>query len=185
MPPIEPKMIFDVGANIGAASVLMANTYPSAVINAFEPEPENFKLLLQNTEAYLNVRCFQFGLGAVSGKRMLYSSDDPRNFGGFSIYGTGVDLKKFVEVEIRSTMGFMMENRIFSIDIMKIDAEGAEFEILYDIRDLLPDYIVGEAHGEQDFKLFSMLSDRGMDVALRKSLGQRVYPFMAKKNVVR
>lgn len=43
-------LIVDGGANIGLSSVLFAEQVPDALIVAIEPEPENFVLLVKNTE---------------------------------------------------------------------------------------------------------------------------------------
>jgi FkbM family methyltransferase len=43
-------LIVDGGANIGLTSVLFAAQVPDALIVAIEPEPENFTLLVANTE---------------------------------------------------------------------------------------------------------------------------------------
>lgn len=43
-------LIVDGGANIGLSSVLFAVQVPDALIVAIEPEPENFALLVKNTE---------------------------------------------------------------------------------------------------------------------------------------
>ena len=48
--PIEcsPGAILDIGANVGVVSMIFARKYPKANIFAFEPLPENFRLLRYN-----------------------------------------------------------------------------------------------------------------------------------------
>lgn len=41
----QPRIIFDIGANIGAASVYLSRKYPDVEVYAFEPVPDNFELL--------------------------------------------------------------------------------------------------------------------------------------------
>jgi len=56
------KTILDIGANIGAASVWLATTYPGATVYALEPGSRQFGLLQQNVASLNNVRFFPFGL---------------------------------------------------------------------------------------------------------------------------
>jgi len=48
---VDPKVIFDVGAHIGAVSVYYALAYPRAKIYAFEPFGENYNLLKLNASS--------------------------------------------------------------------------------------------------------------------------------------
>jgi FkbM family methyltransferase len=179
---IDPKVIFDAGANIGVTSVLLSNTYPTARIYAFEPEPENFKVLLLNLRKYPNVRMFPIGLGASTRMVDLYASDNPHNKGGFSIQNKGIDPSKTTRVSIVDIIEVLKTHGTGKIDLMKIDTEGSEYEILRALysSDMLPDYIMGEAHGTNDFKMFDFLEETHT-VSIKKELYQRCYPFYAKK----
>src|SRR5450432_1662899 len=56
----EINTILDIGANIGAASVWLATTYPGATVYALEPGSRQFSLLQQNLAPLTNVRLFPF-----------------------------------------------------------------------------------------------------------------------------
>ena len=58
---ISPKVICDVGANIGATSVFFALNYPNSSIFSFEPTSINFNLLKKNIKGFLNINAYQFG----------------------------------------------------------------------------------------------------------------------------
>ena len=45
----NPKVIFDIGANVGIFSLHAATLFPGCIIYAFEPSVENFALLKSNT----------------------------------------------------------------------------------------------------------------------------------------
>jgi hypothetical protein len=47
-----PRVIVDVGANIGLSSIYFAIHYPNARILALEPEESNFRLLRKNVQYY-------------------------------------------------------------------------------------------------------------------------------------
>ena len=42
---LNPKIIFDIGGNIGITTVYLASIFPDAKIYTFEPLPENFEIL--------------------------------------------------------------------------------------------------------------------------------------------
>ena len=56
------KTVLDIGANVGAASVYLATSYPDAKIYAFEPGSDALSLLKKNVEPLRNVTVFPFGL---------------------------------------------------------------------------------------------------------------------------
>lgn len=182
----QPKVIFDVGANIGATSILLANSYPNATIYAFEPEPENFSLLTENIKAYPNVKIFNCALGDRTGIRNLLASEDDLNFGGYSFYDEGSDPEKKITVEVQSIRNFCKHHEIEKIDLMKIDTEGSEHEILGALYysshgpNLMPEYIMGEVHGVDDWRLFTILSETH-DLRINKDFKQRCYPFYAAR----
>ena len=51
----HPKLILDVGANVGATSMFFAINYPNARIFSFEPTEMNFRWLQKNTESFKNI----------------------------------------------------------------------------------------------------------------------------------
>lgn len=176
----EPKVILDIGANIGVVTVLMAIIYPKAKIFCFEPIVENYDILQLNIEKYKNVKACNFALGEP-GEREIFDSDDPANLGGFSLFNQGVDLKKSKKILVQDPNHALDFFKI-QPDMIKIDCEGAEYEILSRIdRDKLEGvrWIFGELHGQNDFKLLDFLSDR-FEISVLKQMEQRVFPFYAR-----
>ncbi len=141
----------DIGANIGMFSVFYARRFPDAVIDAFEPEPNNFKLLLQNTAPYKNISCHNTAIGSEAGAVTLFL--DKKNLGRHSVHKGWVRESGAVTVP--------METLNKKYDLLKIDTEGAE----YDILKTLPECqrIVMEIHeieGESQEKLIQHLSEK-------------------------
>lgn len=181
-PGANPKLIFDVGANIGLTSIMMANEYPEATIHAFEPQEENFVLLNMNTRDYPNIKVHNFGLGAKSQIQNLFASDDPSNHGGFSLHALGCDTKKAQAVAIEAIDSFL-ESVDGDIDMIKIDAEGAEHEVLTSIpieRLKNTMFILGELHGTKDFETLGYLRHHGFDLSFMKQMQSRVFNFYAQ-----
>lgn len=183
---VRPRVIWDVGANIGAATLLLARTYPQAAIYAFEPFPENSRLLIRNTAGLPNVHVLGHGLGGADGERELIFSPDSANFGGFSFFqrGAAKDAPR-VRVPVRSPASALAELGLDALDLIKIDTEGAEGEILRALpRDVLArvQWIAGELHGENDFELLEYLS-AWFDLGVRKNIGSSLTSFEGRNRV--
>lgn len=171
----EPELIYDIGANIGVVSVILANIYPNAKIHAFEPEPGNFEMLRKNCEQYPNIVLHNVGLGARSGTKKLWPSDNPINFGGFS---------NFIESGVPTECKILSVSRAveqYGIpDIMKIDVEGAECEILRNFPNLnLVTWIAGEMHGEDAEYLMLHTLSTHFRLALQRGFFDKCWHFHA------
>jgi FkbM family methyltransferase len=133
---VKNKVIVDIGANIGAFSLLCSKWEAKRII-AFEPEPHNFQILQMNI--VLNSAKIEAHNQAVSKKG--WSMID--NASGHSQIGRAVGIK----VEVIS----LNDIKINKIDLLKCDAEGGEYEIFEDATDktlnkidrIIVNYIVG------------------------------------------
>lgn len=111
--------ILDIGANCGAFALWAAHRFPLSDISSYEPHPENFKFLRNNTKGY-PVHTHPWGLGSA-GMRPLY--DGKNNGGEASLYGQDRGtLGQHVEIKDPTTLP--------DADIIKLDTEGCEVEIL-------------------------------------------------------
>lgn len=113
--------ILDVGAHIGGFTRWTLSAGAAKIV-AVEPEPENFSLLCANTEGY-PVRCVRAAVTAA-GATALLSRHDGRNTGGHQtgrIYGR-TDVVQVPAIRL----GDLLTPRT---TVVKIDIEGAEFEL--------------------------------------------------------
>jgi len=120
---INATTIFDLGANVGYASIYFANKYPNAKIFALEPEINNYVIAQKNTANYPNITLIK---GAVWNKlEDLNLVDNGFGEGGYMVEkGLGNNVVRGYTIdEIMKLMN------ITTIDILKIDIEGAEKEI--------------------------------------------------------
>src|SRR5438045_9576180 len=65
-PALEPKVILDIGSNIGTSILFFHKRFPSARIYAFDPQPETFRVLQANVSSVPQVEIFNCALGATN-----------------------------------------------------------------------------------------------------------------------
>lgn len=161
-----PKVILDIGANVGVASLMFAKRFPAARIFAFEPLPENLELLRYNTRKFPQVRAIPYALGAITELRKFFYSDDPGNFGGGGfVFQRNVPT---LELPMLAVLEAFERYEIPPVDLIKIDVEGAEGEILGSFPNRLIESvrtIVGELH-QAEPQLLGKLRGAGFDLAL-------------------
>jgi FkbM family methyltransferase len=121
----EPDVIFDLGANIGLASVYFTNKYPKTRIIAVEPERSNFDLLLKNTKNYDNISCYNNGIWYK--KAFLEIEDNKADNWEYKVRET--DNPNASSIKAITIDDLMNKLKINKIDILKIDIEGSEKEL--------------------------------------------------------
>jgi len=121
----SPRTIVDVGANCGMTSVFYANRYPDATVVAVEPETSNYSALVRNTRAYANVVPVHAALWNEDGQVEVFSSlPRTQEWGKW-----GFRVRKGNGCRALTLPTLMREVGIETVDILKIDVEGAEREI--------------------------------------------------------
>ena len=158
----EPGVILDIGGHIGTAAIYHTLKYPRAKVFTVEPVPENFQLLQRNIGPYPNSKAFNFGLGARNGAFSVYEDADPSNMGGYSVMADANGRPPLkLQVQTKEVGEFLQENSLEKLDLIKIDTEGAEFDILTAFpTEVLQrvSWIIGELHDHKDFDLLAYLS---------------------------
>lgn len=130
-----PNYIFDIGSNIGNFSISFADIYKNSNIFSFEPVKVTYDILEKNTNEYSNIYTFNFGLSDVDIKNVpigmpIIPTNRTHNYGRATTYGFDGEPIDFIE--LKSTSKFCIDNNAIP-DIIKIDAEGAEFSIINDM----------------------------------------------------
>jgi FkbM family methyltransferase len=177
----EVRTVLDIGANAGISAVYFAASFPRAEVHAFEPDPGNCELLRLNAQACGRIHVHAFALGASDGELTLYDSDEAVNFGGFSAHTAGANPARSKKVPMRHAGRCLAELGLRSIDLLKIDTEGAEWDILTAVDPALlgqTRVIMGELHGMRDFALLDYLQPM-FDIGLKKQIRNRLFNFYA------
>ncbi len=138
-----PKVVLDLGANFGAASIYFAQAWPEARIISVEPSPPMFRRLVETTAPYKNITCLNYAVGAKNGTADFVVSADHI---ASSLYRPDPN-GKTVKVETRTLSSLMSEAKVGHVDVLKFDVEGAEEDVFRDPSVLFQiDALVGEVH---------------------------------------
>ena len=147
---------------------------------------ENYEILKKNTENYKNIKVFNFGLGKKDETLDIYLSDDSENFGGGSFFPeVGGTSNRKVKCEIKNIQDTLVELDMKEVDLIKIDTEGAEFDILTSLNKKYlksVKWITGELHGYKDFELLDYLQGFGFNIGIKKQINNRLFMFHAINN---
>ncbi|MGE5350027.1 MAG: FkbM family methyltransferase [Actinomycetota bacterium] len=120
----EPRYIVDAGAFIGASSVWFSQRYPEAVIIAFEPEESNFEMLKKNTTEYKNIIPVHAALFPEDTALKIKDPDAEKY--AFRVERVTAGISGINGITVDSVMNYF---GLPQIDILKMDIEGAEYDI--------------------------------------------------------
>jgi FkbM family methyltransferase len=166
----DVRTIVDAGANVGAAAVFLLNAYPHARLIALEPDAGNFEMLERNLSAY--------GPRAVSLRKALWCRQEPlavrrghfRDGGEWTFQVAPTQPAEESDVEGLTLAQLLGEYGIASIDILKMDIEGAE-RLVFGSPDGFPldrvKTIAVELHDEECRQVF-LNSVRGVSASLTR-----------------
>ena len=129
-----PRVIVDAGAHAGFTAIYFANRFPEARIFAIEPEAKNFELLSKNIAPYPNIVAMHAALW--DREEELRVVDRGTGTWGFMTVGDATPVRNSAavcgRVHATTVSAIMREYGLESIDILKIDIEGAEKEVFAD-----------------------------------------------------
>ena len=131
------RLFLKLGAHKGKDTVEMAMLWPAGLIHAFEPVPDLFRLLENNTRNLKNVHCYQFALGDTKGSETLFVSSGASD-GSSSLLPPKELLKNFPTVYFDKELPvntitldeWAEENSVTKIDFMWLDLQGMELMVL-------------------------------------------------------
>lgn len=129
----------DVGANKGDYALMFARLVgPAGRVLAFEPDEANLGWVRRSVQAngYRNVQAFPYALADADGEA-LFNPGRASGWGSLVATRSGVDAEHAVSVRTRRLDSVAAELGIPSIDVLKVDVEGAELGVLRGARGLL------------------------------------------------
>ncbi|AYJ86396.1 FkbM family methyltransferase [Sphingomonas paeninsulae] len=122
--------IIDAGANIGLSVIYFKQLFPGATIVAYEPDPEMFRLLAQNISSYSGISLRQAAAWVEDTELTFYTEGSLAGSSEVDFLNTGASTT-VAAVRLKD------ELRKKHVDFLKIDIEGAENSVLFDIEDEL------------------------------------------------
>jgi FkbM family methyltransferase len=132
----DPRVIVDIGANIGAFSLFAAGRWPRARVLAYEPAPENLLWLERNVRAnrHDRIEIHPAAVCGATGEVTLWLREGTE---AHSLWGDGAHAR----VPATTLDAIVAEITPDTIDLLKLDCEGAEYDILIGREDLLARHV--------------------------------------------
>ena len=128
-------IVIDVGAHIGLFALFASQYCKNGQIYCFEPVGENYKLLLDNIKLnqLTNIIPLNCAVSNKLSKVKIFLHDDEASHSmydsRFGVFKEGSS-SNFVEVSSVTLNDFFRETKIKKCNFLKLDCEGAEYDII-------------------------------------------------------
>jgi FkbM family methyltransferase len=142
--PKEADIVVDIGAHIGKYTIIASKMVGSeGKVIAIEAHPVNYDTLRQNIviNKLSNVIALNY---AVHSKETIVKLYEHGQEEGFTIYNTIMSERtmtprnqKYIEVKANTLDSLLLQNGINQVNWIKIDVEGAEYEVLMGATNIL------------------------------------------------
>ena len=130
----SPKVMFDVGANVGQTVELWTREFDAPTIHSFEPVKRLFDEL--NSKHQNNAVCVHAGVGDENTRMTIhYGKHDVSHSFNKDEYGLGSEESNVVTLDT-----YCGQKNISKIDVLKIDVEGFEHQVLKGAEKLLSNH---------------------------------------------
>ena len=122
----DSDIVIDIGAHIGLFALFASQFCKQGKIFCFEPIKENYELLVENINSnkIKNIIPFNFAVSKESDSVKIFLNDD---YSGHSMF---LETNNFVIVKSKSLLDIFSENNIQECNFLKLDCEGAEYDII-------------------------------------------------------
>ena len=186
----QQPVIIDCGANIGISALYFKSLYPHSIVHCFEPYSKAVEYLKRNIEenGLQDVHVHREAVAASDGEIKLNIPADANMLNPSVLVSANSPASEMVKsIKLSSFINSVDEE----IDLIKLDVEGAEYEIVEDlnnsgilatgkVRMLIIEYHDSVFKDAMRFEGFiGMLSDNHYEV-----LHQRLYPSKSHSDVL-
>lgn len=176
----ERAYIIDCGAHIGISVIFLKHICSTAEIVCFEPDEKNFELLLRNIKSH--------GLSDVKAEnKAIWINDAPINFNMEGNMSSRIDTGNEGGKKVDACRLYDLLDR--NVDFLKIDIEGAEYQVMKDIEPRLTNVqkLFLEYHGsfqqnQELVEIISMLVKNNFHFYIKEAAPVYDQPFTNQKN---
>jgi FkbM family methyltransferase len=167
VPDLNPKIIFDVGANVGEFTLNSLKYFPNSKYFCFEPSEKTFNKIKNNIDLK-NVLINKIALSNLDADLPFTKNHNlcnslvvNKNSDAYNNQNDKLDIRmralsgENIETEIvksKTLHNFCKENNVEEIDLLKIDTEGFDFEVLQGAEKMLVQNKIGIVYSELTFE---------------------------------
>lgn len=167
---LKEPIIIDVGANIGQYLFAIKALVPDAKVYSIEADPLIYKILKENASQLTNVKVYKKILSDKIGCINFYIC---KKFSTWSTLIKPENITFYRKTKVNVVDGDRLFSRLKSIDLLKIDVEGAEWQVLNGFKKTLrkTNYILIELSISRDktdqgsSKIIKYLLNHGFHIA--------------------
>ncbi|HEY2652954.1 MAG TPA: FkbM family methyltransferase [Solirubrobacteraceae bacterium] len=168
LPCENAEVIVDLGAHIGLAALRLLAANPSAHVIAVEPDPFLIDQLRANVSG-LPVTVVHAAISDRSGERILYRSD---------LFSWANSLERIMPVQVPVSVKAVTLDELLDacscshVDLLKVDIEGAEWDLFSRGLPSRVRSVVGEIHGRAGRtpqELVDVLTAHGVPVEIGRA----------------
>lgn len=165
-------VVLDIGANYGGWGYTLMRLVPGARLYSFEPNPVIFDILKQNSEKNKNWTAYNLGLFSDNQERAFFFVHGKSAQGSIHKKNSNLDLLAIrqpekINVSLRCFASTpLYRDGISHFDFVKVDVEGAEFEVLQGLAGITWSYLYVEAtcgaerHGSNVKDILTLIKDQ-------------------------
>lgn len=172
--------IIDCGANIGLSVLYYKIKFPKARILAFEPDHKNFELLSKNIrkESSPNIELHN---------EAVWIENTEISFEAAGNMGSKIDLKASSAVKVKARRLKDMLSK--PVDFLKLDIEGAEYEVIKDIapelghvKNMFVEYHGNFNEGAKLTEILNIVHQAGFHFYIKEAAPVHVHPFVPEND---
>lgn len=147
--------VIDIGAHIGSFTVLAGKRAKNGRVLAYEPDPANYKQLEKNIKANNLSNVILSSDAVLDRQATIPFHKDTFNTAESSVFKLG---NETISIKSTTLADIFTEQKIERCDLLKIDCEGAEYDILFHALPTMMDKIdkiVMECHAPGYFDIIN------------------------------
>lgn len=138
----QPSVIIDGGANVGDYSVMAGSMFPGCRIYSFEPVKDTFQKLSEKMKFHSDIHPINKGLFKENCSKEINLFETDEHSSLYNIEGLQYTSNQKEVIELIRGDDFVKEKNIESIDLLKLDIEGAEYDALSGFEESLRNGII-------------------------------------------